>query len=241
MSTDPLVIDTYADEGPHHWRALPPHVHGAILKVSQGTLYHRDAWLTAALAQLATAHRGGFHYLDLMGDGGAQALYHLQHARACGLYTRPTDFAPAADVEWATGDRNSGATRQQIEDCVNAFADVIRAQLGVGPILYFNGMMFALKGLRGLLGCDWGWIARYTEGLPAHTRAGDGYQDVGVSLAKILLWQYAGDGIGHLKGYPHRLDAFGKSDMNVAIAPSGPASAAHLARATLGASHSPAA
>jgi len=234
MSNDPLVIDTYADEGPHFWKALPPQVHGAILKVSQGVFYHRDAWLTAALAELATDHRGGFHYADFFRDGAEQFRFHYQHAKACGLYTKPTDFVPAIDVEWSAGDRNSTATVQQITDCIGSFAAECKKTLGVLPLLYVNCSMMASKGLRGLLGCLGAWIARYTPDLPATDTRGDGYQDVGITLEQIILWQYAGDGVGYLKGYANRIDAFGKSDMNVAIAPSGPATDAHLARATIG-------
>jgi GH25 family lysozyme M1 (1,4-beta-N-acetylmuramidase) len=238
MATDPLVIDTYEGDGPHHWSLLPPEVVGAIVKVSQGTYYYRDAWLAAAIAALGDRRRGGFHYLDFHQGGAAQARYHLTLAKACGLYTRATDFLPAVDVEWNGSDPNSLATPQQIVDCVSSFAAEIQRALGVLPMLYTNCSMMAAKGLRGLMGCAGAWIARYTGDFPSTTKdtgkPGAGYADVGIALEEIYFWQYAGDGVGYLKNYPARFTAFGTCDVSVAIAPSGPATNATLARATIG-------
>jgi GH25 family lysozyme M1 (1,4-beta-N-acetylmuramidase) len=236
MSADPIVIDTYENDGDHDWTKIPPEVCGAIFKVSQGTHYNREAWLARALAcaRAIRAQRpfliGGYHFLDLLGDGKLQARYFLDLTLPLLMFSHVDDFLPEIDVEYEDGGYGSGATKQQIEDCAGDFASAITAALGRPPILYTYSNVLLQKGITSRMGCAWLDLARYTETLPPES-----YQGVGWDQAHLLMWQFAGDGVGKWTGHAPTLPGFGNCDLNVAIAPSGPATIDHLRRATMGA------
>lgn len=227
---DAIICDTYGGDGPHDFTRIPDYVVGIVFKVSEGASVANEPWLgrmvseaQAWRARVAPERRlvGGFHYLRPWLDGAEQAKWHLHNAS--GLYVNADDLVPAVDVEWEDGTRDAQASAQQWVDVTNAFADLIAAQLGVRPILYYNPGEFASKGIKSTqMGCAWDWPSRYTRalGLPPDL------------LERTLMWQYAGDGEGVLNGYVTTVP-FGKCDLSVAISPRGPGTLATLKRATM--------
>lgn len=218
--TDPLFVDVYAGDGPKDWHALAAAGapwHGAILKATQGTYYRDTAWLAPnwrALRQVATERygvdwfRGAYHYLDVRQGGAEQAdsfLAAIDYAGGWG----PGDLWPMVDVERA-GQRETTAT-QQVIDCVGAFVARIHKATGRETMLYGGSWLYDLA-ITSRMGCRWLAIARYTPTLPVHV-----YERIGWDRAGLVLWQYCGDGLGYLAGYPVVAPGCGKVDISALV------------------------
>jgi GH25 family lysozyme M1 (1,4-beta-N-acetylmuramidase) len=236
MSERNLLVDVYSGDlgGTPNWPALAdaPDVVGGILKASEGTTF-TTSWFSAnwpAVHDLApdrygdTWFRGAYHFLKFDQDGEAQADFYLQTVQDAGGFD-VGDIIPIVDVELGNDGlpdeqgkvrpRNSNwdATAEQIVECTTAFADRVRSETGQQVMLYGNGAMRD-KGISDRMGCDWLWVPRYTALLPRTV-----YERAGWNLDSVVLWQYCGDGTGHLEGYPTRFDGFGAVDISVVLLP----------------------
>lgn len=221
---DPLIVDCYQGDGPKDWVALAaagPPWHGVILKATQGTYYRDTAWLAPnwrAVRAAAGARygvdwfRGAYHYLDARESGTAQAdafLAAIDYAGGWG----PGDLWPMVDVERA-GQREVTSSQQVIE-CVEAFVARVRRATGRETILY-GGSWLAELAITAHMGCRWLAIARYTPTLPTYV-----YQRIGWDRASLALWQYCGDGVANLAGYPRLAPGCGKIDISALVLPGG--------------------
>lgn len=229
----PLIVDAYAGDGLKDWEALAAAGapwHGAILKASQGTYYRDTAWLAPNWQAVRAVggsrygvdwFRGAYHYLDVRALGAAQADYFLaaiDYAGGWGL----GDLWPMVDVERA-GQRETTSS-QQVIDCVEAFVARIHSATGRETMLYGGSWLYDLS-IRSRMGCRWLAIARYTPTLPHHV-----YERIGWDLPSLALWQYGGDGLGYLEGYPVVAPGCGKVDISALVLPGGmPALRAQLA------------
>jgi GH25 family lysozyme M1 (1,4-beta-N-acetylmuramidase) len=223
--TSPLFVDVYAGDlgGKPDWLALTvdDQFNGAIVKATEGLYYPHDfAWLThnwPAVKDVArerygtTWFRGAYHFLKFNQDGAKQADFYLAAIMRAGGWAKG-DFWPIVDVELG-GEKNSNqlASAQQIIDCTTAWADRVRAETGRDIVLYGSGAMRD-KSITSRMGCDWLWMPRYTSTLPEIT-----YTRIGWTLDKLLMWQYCGDGVGTLPGYPTEVPHFGKIDISVLL------------------------
>jgi GH25 family lysozyme M1 (1,4-beta-N-acetylmuramidase) len=220
VMTDPLIVDVYSGDGPKDWAALAaagPPWHGAILKATQGTYYRDTAWLATNWRSVRAAggvrygvdwFRGAYHYLDVRQGGLAQAdafLAAIDYAGGWG----GGDIWPMVDVERA-GQREVTSTAQVI-DCVQAFADAIKSKLGRETMLY-GGSWLADLAIASRMGCSWLAIARYTPTLPTYV-----VTRIGWDLSRLALWQYSGDGVAYLAGYPREAPGCGKVDISALV------------------------
>jgi GH25 family lysozyme M1 (1,4-beta-N-acetylmuramidase) len=221
---DPLIVDCYSGDGPKDWAALSaagPPWHGVILKATQGTYYRDTAWLAPNWRAVRAAgggrygvdwFRGAYHYLDVRQDGAAQAdafLGAIDYAGGWGV----GDLLPMCDVERA-GQRET-TTSQQVVDCVSAFVARVHQRTGRETMLY-GGSWLADLAITSRMGCRWLAIARYTPTLPTYV-----YERIGWDREHLALWQYVGDGVGYLQGYPREAPGCGKIDISALVLPGG--------------------
>jgi GH25 family lysozyme M1 (1,4-beta-N-acetylmuramidase) len=202
---------------------------GVILKATDGMRYGFTRWFTrnfATLVQLLGERRGhtfllgGYHYLQFLEDGSAQADVYVHALWEAGWGA--LDIVPIVDVEFGSkpGAANQKATTQQIIDTTSAFAERCRALTGRGVMLYGRGAMRD-RSIQSKMGCDRVWDPSYTEKLVTNGIAGklpNGKQ-APWTLDDIALWQYGGDGDGNAATHhlPLALEGFGKVDLSVYI------------------------
>ena len=228
MTVSPLFADVYQGDlnGRPDWEALAKlgaPWHGAIIKATEGTHYAPYWFATQwrALRNVAGARygedwfRGCYHFLKLTGDGAKQAEWYahaIEHAGGWGV----GDLWPIVDVELG-GEKNSNhnATKQQIIDCTTAFVERVRSIYGREVMLYANGALRD-RNIKVRMGCDWLWCPRYTPTLPAFI-----YERSGWTVEELAMWQYVGDGVGFLHGYPSSVPGFGKVDISALTLPGG--------------------
>ena len=225
----PLFVDVYAGDlgGKPRWSSLAemgPPWHGAIVKATEGTGY-APAWFDEQWKTLravagerygADWFRGAYHFLKFDQDGVKQAELYLKTIERGGGWD-VGDFWPIVDVELG-GERNSNraATAQRIVDCTTAFAETCKRETGRDVCLYGNGAMRDMR-IRDRMGCSWLWIPRYTAHLPTFV-----YERAGWSRDRLFAWQYCGDGVAQLAGYPSQPSSgFGKVDISVLTLPGG--------------------
>lgn len=224
MIIDPLIVDVYQGDGPKKWRELAaagPPWHGVIIKATQGLYYHPAAWLHTNWMEIHEAgggrcgldwFRGAYHYLDVRQDGAAQADYFLSAINTAGGWARG-DLWPMVDVEHA-GQRTIGSSYQVI-DCVRNFATRVHDVLGRDVMLY-GGSWLAELSITSRMCCKYLAVARYTQTLPTFV-----YERIGWDRASLALWQYCGDGVGYLSGYPREAPGCGKVDISAMVLPGG--------------------
>lgn len=222
--TDPLIVDVYAGDGQKNWHALAsagPPWHGVILKATQGTYYNGGSWFAPNWRTVREAggqrygydwFRGAYHYLDTKLDGAAQADYFLDTIERAGGWGHG-DLWPMMDVERA-GQR-VGTSAQQVIDVGNGFSGRIKQRIGRETMLY-GGSWLADLGIKDHMGCARLAIARYTPTLPAVV-----YERIGWDLARLALWQWCGDGVGYLAGYPTEAPGCGRVDISALVLPGG--------------------
>lgn len=223
--TSPLFVDIYRGDmdGKPDWGKLVqlgPPWHGAIVKATQGASYplgwFREQW--KAIRDVGRAEgrygvdwfRGCYHYLEFHIDGATQADFYLRAVAQAGGWD-VGDFWPIVDVELGSDKSpNQLSTRRQIIECTTAFADRVREKTGRPVMLYGNGAMRDRQ-IVDRMGCEFLWCPRYTEGLPREI-----YERAGWSPEELVLWQYSGDGVSKLKGYPRYPQGFG-DDCQVSV------------------------
>jgi hypothetical protein len=240
---DPLLVDVYPQDvgGTPDWPALVaagPPWHGAILKVSEGAggtaawqlnlaAWFRNQW--PAIRAVAGARygvdffRGGYHYLLIGVDAAKQAEHYLQRIEDAGGWG-DGDLWPIVDVERGSG--NDAHGKQETIERTTVFAQTVRARTGRGVVLY-GGSWLAELGIRDKMGCSWLWLPRYTAVLPPES-----YERIGWALDDLFAWQYAGDGVGKLDGYP-LTSPIGKTDVSAVTMAGGGTKALEWLRTTL--------
>jgi hypothetical protein len=82
--------------------------------------------------------------------------------------------------------------------------------------LLYGGSWLADLGITTRMGCARLAIARYTPQLPVHV-----YERIGWDRASLALWQYCGDGVGYLAGYPREAPGCGRVDISALVLPGG--------------------
>lgn len=194
---------------------------GAILKATEGTAYAKASWLVANWPRVRAAggarygvswFRGAYHFLRFGEDGAAQADFYLATIDAAGGWAEG-DLLPIVDVELG-GDThpNRKASAQQIVDRTRAFTARVTARTGRDVILYGRGAMRDKK-ITDHMGCRWLWNPSYTALMKRET-----IERVGWTVPEVAMWQYCGDGDGHLAGYPTSVPGFGEVDISVFLA-----------------------
>lgn len=226
MSRRMLFVDTYHGAWPKasidDWRAVgtTANLYGAIIKASNGTADPGAGWfprnwkmsLEAMRERYGggTWFRGAYHFLR-PDDGAAQADKYLSQIEAGGGWG-PSDMVPIVDVERGSN-KNSAqwrASAQQWIDTCSAFAERVVLGTGQGVMLYGRGLMRDL-GITHKMGCDRVWNPAWTAKMERHGLEA-------WTLDNIVMWQYSGDGVSKLVGYPNGVNVFGtKSDMSVYI------------------------
>ncbi len=229
-----LLVDVYSLDldGKPNWDAVvaAPNFVGGIVKATEGTAFDVD-WFNVNWPAVkdvggdrygTTWFRGAYHFLKFNKDGEAQADFYLKTIEDAGGWD-VGDIIPIVDVELGNNGepdengkvrpRNSNwdASAQQIIDCTTAFADRVRSETGMQVMLYGNGAMRD-KSINDRMGCDWLWIPRYTATLPRLM-----YERAGWDLESVAMWQYCGDGVGALEGYPLEVPDFGEVDISVVL------------------------
>ena len=228
MTVDPLIVDCYELDlnGMPKWSLLAslgmPWC-GGIVKATQGVGYSpgwfANNWRAIRIADEVrygeTWFRGCYHYLKFNLPGAAQADYYLRAVTNAGGWS-VGDLWPIVDVELGGDkDSNRNASKQQVIDCTSAFSRRVKAVTGRDIMLYGNGAMRDL-GINDRMGCSWLWLPRYTETLPATI-----YERAGWTVEQLVAWQYSGDGVGVLPGYPMSPPGFGRVDTSVITLPGG--------------------
>lgn len=219
---DPLIVDAYVGDGPKDWRALAaagPPWHGAVIKATQGTYYDGGRWFAENWSALELVgrdrddwYRGAYHYLDARLDGREQAEYFLRVVdRAGGWQTG--DLWPMVDVERA-GQR-ADINGWRVVEVACSFSRAIVDRLGRMPTLY-GGSWLAELGITSRMGCGRLAVARYTPTLPSSV-----YERIGWAREQLMLWQYCGDGLALLPGYPTSAPGCGKVDISALVLPGG--------------------
>lgn len=221
--SDPLLVDVYAGDlnGQPNWPALIaaglPWC-GAVIKATEGLHYAPPwfGWQWRQLKNLAGARlgvtffRGAYHYLRVGQGGASQADFFCDFIDAAGGW-EDGDIWPIVDVERAN---NDGCTAMQVIGVTRDFTRQIERRTGKKCILY-GGELLASLGIKDRMGCDRLWIARYTETLPQEV-----YTRIGWDLSSLFAWQYCGDGVGHVAGYPN-LSPIGKVDVSALLVSGG--------------------
>lgn len=229
MAVSPLIVDTYAGDldGKTDLAKLiaaGPPWYGWLGKCTQGNYYGGGAWFKqhwADARKLAgsrygvTWFRGCYHYLDVRVDPKAQANYYLHAIDAAGGWGAG-DLWPVVDVERA-GQRGV-ISAQLVIDRVSEWVRLVKAATGRQVILY-GGSYLRELGIKNTMGCSLLWAARYTAQLPY-----DSYVSIGWDITRLFAWQYCGDGVGKLAGYP-MTSPIGKTDISVLTVASGGADA----------------
>lgn len=241
---DPLFIDCYEGDGRKDWFAFVtagPPWHGVILKATQG-LYCSPPWYALQRKKIVDTARGvgrygvdffdgAYHYLDLAQDGVAQCDFALKAIIAAGGEMEGT-IPLMVDVERGGQKDSRNISRQQVEDCTEAFADRYRARTGRGATLY-GGELLRAVAVRGRMGCDRSVVALYGAELHGKGESTASFlRRTGTDLGHLMMWQYCGDGTAELAGYPSFAPGCGKIDISVLTLPGGlPAIRALMQRA----------
>ena len=179
------------------------------------------ACATVRIAQLRDHRDRPGDYLDIRLGGAAQADYFLRAVERAGGWSAG-DLFPMVDVERAGQREGIGAA--QIIDCVSAFVEQVRRASGRNTMLY-GGSYLAELGITQRMGATWLAIARYTPTLPTMV-----VTRIGWDLTSLALWQYCGDGVAGLPGYPQQAPGCGKVDISALVLPGGiPALREHIA------------
>lgn len=215
MTIDPLLVDCYSPDGPKDWAAFVaagPPWHAASFKLTQGTYYTDATWVLAQRAHFIASERYGvdlfdrmYAYLDLSLDGVVQCEYALAQEKIAGGALKGT-LPLMLDVERG-GQRQSSLSAARIVDTASAFARHYFEQTGRRCTLY-AGELPRSFGITSHMECDRLAVARYTPTLP---------HDVVVQMGWDAPdeWQYCGDGLGFLGGYPIAAPGCGKIDISV--------------------------
>ncbi len=220
----PLIVDLYAGDlgGNPNWSLLAglgAPWHGAIIKATEG-IHYAPAWFKTNWRRIRSVaedrygmdfFRGAYHFLKFNVDGAAQADFYLACVAEAGGFAIG-DLWPIVDVELGSEtNSNQTATAQRIIDCTSAFAERIKRETGRKVVLYGNGAMRD-RSIKDKMACDLLWCARYTQTLPAEI-----YERAGWTTDELLLWQYSGDGVASLQGYPKSPPGFGKCDVSALV------------------------
>jgi len=219
----PLIVDTYAGDlnGATDIAKLvaagPPWC-GWMGKATQGNYYYDAAWFQPHWRDARDLagdrygvdwFRGAYHYLDLRIDAQQQAEFYLRAIEGAGGWSSG-DLWPVVDVERA-GQRGE-VTAQQVIDRVTRWTEVVKSATGQQVILY-GGEYLRELGITNHMGCAALWVARYTATLPVGA-----YASLGWNLDNLFAWQYVGDGVGQLAGYPIQ-SPIGKVDVSALVMP----------------------
>lgn len=222
----PLFIDLYQGDNPApDWGRVWQNKSyaGAIIKATEGLYYPspNNTWFRTnwdAIKHFGAYgtkwFRGAYHFLKFNQDGAKQADFYLKAVEGAGGWD-VGDLWPIVDVEMG-GERNSNhnATKEQVEECVEAFVAKIKRSHGRDVMLYGNGAMRDL-GITSKMGCKYLWCPRYTTTLPPYI-----YRRAGWETTDLWGWQYCGDGTAYLEGYP-KVTPIGKEDITVLTFPGG--------------------
>ena len=228
--TDALFVDVYPGDGPKDWAtyiAAGQPWHGAIFKATQGALYRYDAWLRAQREEFfavagerfgVDAFEGLYHYLDFAVDGAMQIDAFWRVCEATGGERAGTLWA-MLDAERGGQHVELGKTR--VEQVIGAAAERYEQLSGRKATLY-GGELLRSIGAHGLYGCGRSAVALYAAGLhgPGESTAAF-LARTGTDLEHLLLWQYAGDGVANLPGYPREAPGCGPVDISVLTWPGG--------------------
>lgn len=211
------------------WEALlaDDRIYGAWLKCTDGTAYGFTSWFVRnfqKIAALVGDRRGksfllgGYHYLQFLQSGVAQADFFVKTLFAAGYSA--LDMIPVMDIEFGNEKAsNHAASNQQIVDCATAFAERVRQLTGRRVMLYGRGLMRD-RSITSRMGCDCVCDPAYTTHLVTNGLVGklpDG-STAPWSLDDIVEWQYCGDGVGENSAHelPLRIAGHG-IDLSVAI------------------------
>jgi GH25 family lysozyme M1 (1,4-beta-N-acetylmuramidase) len=218
--TDALIVDIspWSPQPPSAWATLaaagPPWV-GAVVKATEGR--HAYSWFAPHWRAIGATDllRGCYAFLHLKEPGAPQADALLAAIDRAGGWSA-NDLHPWIDVEWSKA--NDGATRAQVEDCTEAFAETVSRKAGRECTLYAGSWLRTL-GITSRMGCRWLVYPAYTATLP---RAW--YEAIGWDLDSLLAWQCVGaDGKGvhaEFQGVPWT-SPIGDLDINVLTLPGG--------------------
>jgi GH25 family lysozyme M1 (1,4-beta-N-acetylmuramidase) len=225
--TDPLIVDCYEGDFERTKmdfmelaKAGAPWS-GVLLKSSQGNYYNGGTWFAAQwrLVQLAGLQawrqpnwiRGAYHYYDFAIDPVVQADYFVKNmGRAGGVLERDILMV---DIERA-GQRKT-VTGSQVVNQVSEFVERVTKTTARWVMLYAGSWLSEL-GVTNRMGCRYLITARYTKTLPQTC-----YTRIGWDLASLAGWQYCGDGVGELPGYPTEAPGCGKVDITALVLPGG--------------------
>lgn len=228
----PLFLDIYEGDYSHpdYNKVLAdPLYYGVYIKATEGNYYAPkwfiDNW-NSVKTHAGTRYgdnffRGCYLYLKFNLGGKLQADYYLDLVEKAGGWDKG-DLWPVIDCELGNdgsnghpADSNQHASAQQIMDCTSECAARIKARTGRKVMLYGNGAMRD-KGIKSRMGCDSLWFPRYTATLPS-----DKYINEGWDLSTLFLWQYGGDDVAFLKGYPSHDPLGTHGDISVLVMPGG--------------------
>lgn len=218
----PLFLDIYQGDYnlPDLKKVAADHdYYGVILKATEGN-YYSPSWFLKHWDDVKKAapdryglgwFRGAYCYLKFNLSGKAQAEYYVDFIEKAGGWD-VGDLWPIVDVERGhEGGVNWLAKRQQVIDVTSEWATRAKELLGRPVMLYGNGIMRDLQ-IKSRMNCDWLWIPRYTEELPAEI-----YTRAGWSRDRLWSWQYYGDGACKLPRYPTITPLGQKGDISVLI------------------------
>jgi len=197
--------------------AAHPDMVGVIVKISEGLHYAPREWIAhnwpAARAAGGVRYgdtwfRGAYHYLRINVDGAKQADFFLDAIERAGGWGHG-DMMPFVDAE---ASNNEDATREDVIECVSAFARRIKERTGRGTIYYGRGFMRDL-GIASRMGCVAIWNAGYTATMPMTGLAPAFDRD------DVVLWQYTdGTNGSTAHGLPLKLPGWsGGLDLNVYV------------------------
>jgi hypothetical protein len=233
MTTPICLIDVYP--GDHRldvaaFVAAGPPWAGVIAKVSQGTRYRYDGWLSDLMARyrVAAAERYGvdlfdgfYAYLDLAAAGAPQIDYALNAIAMTGgdgVGTLPLMI----DVERGGQLHRDKISRAQVEDVVRAAAARYHALTGREATLY-GGELLRSCGVTDRLGCGRSAVALYGPRLDAGHGTADLLRRTGTDLDHLMMWQYRGtspQALGPV-GYPMSAPGIGDVDISAVTLPGG--------------------
>ena len=159
-------------------------------------------------------------FADLGNDGAAQARFAWRAIEAAGGEL-PGTLPLMLDVERG-GQSITNPTAQRVRDVVSSFAETYLALSGRRPTLYTGELARAL-GLRDMMGCERGVVALYGKELHGANESTVQFLErtAGMTLETLLAWQYCGDGVRELAGYPNEAPGVGRCDISVLTLPGG--------------------
>jgi glycosyl hydrolase family 25 len=231
---DPLIVDTYVGDRPATIEVTDvmtlinagPPWHGLVHKLSQGT-YETEVDRIKLFRPQLLAHphyavdffEGFYHYADFSIDPVKECDYFWALMQTIGGERAGTLWA-MIDVERG-GQKWVPTSAWQLIDHVSKWADRYHQHSGRLPTLY-GGELLRSLGVHApgapiqLMGCGRNAIASYTSQLTVDVIA-----RTGADPAHLLDWQYCGDGVAYLAGYPSEAPGFGKIDISVITFPGG--------------------